>query len=173
MKNKKAEIFDYIKAILIALVIAFFVTHFIIINTVVPSDSMQNTIHVGDRLVTNRLAYTFCSPKRGDIIVFPYPDDESILYVKRIIGLPGEKVDIIDGEVYIDGEKLQEDYVSSEITDSTKNSSYEVPENCVFVMGDNRGVSLDARYWKNKYVNIDDILGKVCFRYYPTISIIK
>lgn len=134
---------------------------------------MQNTINTNDRLITNRLAYKFSSPQRGDVIVFPYPDDTSILYVKRIIGLPGERVDIIDGDVYINDVKLQEDYLSSEITDSTKNSSYEVPDNCVFVMGDNRAVSLDARYWRNKYVNIDDILGKVCFRYFPNPSIIK
>lgn len=172
MKNKKTDILNFTKAIIIALFIAFIVTNFVIINTVVPSDSMQNTIHTGDRLITNRLAYLFSEPQRGDIIVFPSPDNKEVLYVKRIIGLPNETVDIIDGTVYINGLKLEEEYVSSDIIDSTKNSTYEVPDGCVFVMGDNRETSIDARYWKNKYVNIDDILGKVCIRYFPEPKIV-
>ncbi len=167
------DIFEWAFAIALAYVIAYFVTHVLIINTVVPSESMQPTINVNDRLITNRLAYTFSEPKRGDVIVFPSPDEEGVLFVKRIIGLPNETVDIIDGEVFIDGVKIEEEYVSSPITDRTKNSSYTVPEGSVFVMGDNRANSIDARYWHDKYVDIDDIEGKVVFRYFPGIKIIS
>lgn len=173
-KNGKSEIFEWIKTIGLALIIAYIITHYIIINAVVPSDSMETTIMTGDRLITNRLAYTFKDPERGDIIVFPYPDDEDVLFVKRVIGLPGETVTIEDGNVYIDGELLEEDYVSSDIIDKTRNSGpYVVPEDSVFVMGDNRLMSKDSRYWENKYVSEDKILGKVLFRYFPLPKIVK
>ncbi len=167
------DVLEWVLAIGVAFLIAYFITHVLIINTVVPSESMQPTINVNDRLITNRLAYLFKEPERGDVIVLPSPDEEGVLFVKRIIGLPNETVDIIDGEVYIDGVKLEEDYVSSPITDKTRNSSYQVPEDCVFVMGDNRAVSVDARYWHDKYLKIDDIEGKVAFRYFPGIKIIS
>lgn len=175
--NKKTvakEAISWIKTIVVAILVALFITNFIIINAEVPTGSMKNTIMPNDRLIANRLAYTFSEPQRGDIVVFPYPDDESKLFVKRIIGLPGEVVEIVDGKVYIDGEPLEEDYVSSEITDGTANSGpYVVPENHVFMMGDNRGNSEDSRYWENTYLDEDKILGKVMFRYYPKISLVK
>lgn len=176
-ENKKAfvkELISWVKTIVIAVLFALFITNFIIINAQVPTGSMQNTIMPNDRLIANRLAYTFSEPQRGDIIVFPYPDDESKLFVKRIIGLPNEVLEIVNGKVYIDGELLEEDYVSSEITDSTMNCGpYVIPEGHVFMMGDNRGNSEDSRYWENTYLDEDKILGKVLFRYYPTISFIK
>ncbi len=172
-KSIKKDVIEWVKAIGLAVFIAVFITHFLIINAVVPSDSMQNTILVGDRLITNRLAYTFGEPKRGDIIVFKDPDGKHDLFVKRIVGLPNEKIDIIDGVVYVDDVKLEEDYVSSEIIDKTRNSSYTVPEDSVFCLGDNRLVSRDARYWKNTYLKTDDILGKVVFRYFPSPKIVK
>lgn len=176
-ENKKAiakEVISWIKTIIVAILVALFITNFIIINAKVPTGSMKNTIMPNDRLIANRLAYTFSEPQRGDIVVFPYPDDESKLFVKRIIGLPNEVVEIVDGNVYIDGELLEEDYVSSQITDSTVNSGpYVVPEGHVFMMGDNRGNSEDSRYWQNTYLDENKILGKVMFRYYPNFSLIK
>lgn len=174
-QNKIAkEAISWIKTILVAIVVAIFITRFIIVNAVVPTGSMKNTIMPEDRLIASRLAYTFREPKRGDIIVFPYPDDESKLFVKRIIGLPGETVEIIDGDIYIDGELLEEEYVSSEIVDKTRNSGpYEVPEGHLFMMGDNRLNSEDSRYWDNTYLDEDKIVGKVLFRYYPNISLVK
>lgn len=172
-KNILKEVADWLITIFVAIVIAYFITHFLIINAQVPSNSMEKTIMTGDRLVANRLSYTFSEPKRGDIIVFPFPDDEEKLFVKRIIGLPGELVEIKDGYVYINGEILEEDYVSSAILDSTKNSIYVVPEGYLFMMGDNRRDSRDSRYWNNTYVDIEKISGKVLFRYYPYPKIIK
>ncbi len=178
MEDKKSyykkEAISWIKTILFAIFFAYIITHFIIVNAEVPTGSMKSTIMPGDRLIANRLAYTFSDVERGDIVVFPYPDDESVLFVKRVIGLPGDVVEIIEGNVYINGEQLDEPYVSSPIIDSTRNSGpYIVPEGHLFMMGDNRGNSEDSRYWENTYLEEDKIVGKVLFRYYPRISIIN
>ncbi len=177
MEDKKSyylkEVVSWIKTIIFAVVFAYIITHFIIVNAEVPTGSMKTTIMPGDRLIANRLAYTFSDVQRGDIVVFPYPDDESVLFVKRVIGLPGDVVEVIDGAVYINGEVIDEPYVSSEITDSTRNSGpYIVPEDHLFMMGDNRGNSEDSRYWQNTFLEEDKVIGKVLFRYYPKISII-
>ncbi len=167
------EVFNWIITIALALVITLIITNFVIINAIVPTDSMEDTIMTGDHLITNRLAYRNHEIARGDIIVFPNPDDEELLLVKRVIGLPNENVEILDGNIYIDGVELDEPYVSSDIIDKTRNSSYEVPENHVFVLGDNRMVSHDSRYWENKYVDVSTIKGKVIFRYWPRPAIIS
>jgi signal peptidase I, bacterial type len=161
----KAEILDWSKHIVIALVIAFILARFVIVNANVPTSSMEPTIMVNDRLIANRLSYNFTSPKRGDIVVFKYPDDENVLYVKRIIGLSGETVNITKGSVYINGEKLDEPYISTSIAGNF--GPYTVPDGSYFMMGDNRNNSQDSRYWKNKYVSKDKILGKALFKYYP------
>lgn len=163
--NIKAEILDWSKHIIIALVIAFILAKFVIVNANVPTSSMEPTIMVNDRLIANRLSYYFTTPKRGDIVVFKYPDDEKVLYVKRIIGLSGETVNITRGSVYINGEKLDESYISTSIDGNF--GPYTVPDGSYFMLGDNRNNSLDSRYWKNKFVTKDKILGKALFKYYP------
>lgn len=160
-----SEILSYVKIILCAVAIAFVFKEFIIVNAQVPSGSMNNTINTWDRLIGFRLSYMFSSPKRGDIVIFKYPDDETASYVKRVIGLPGDVIEIKDGHVTVNGEVLEEDYIKEDmITD--KDQVYVVPEDCYFMMGDNRNNSLDSRYWVNKYVAKDKILAKVIFRYY-------
>ena len=95
------EIWDYAKIILIVFVIAYLLGHFVYINARIPSGSMEQTIMTGDRVFGNRLAYKTKDPERFDIVIFEYPDDPSQLFVKRVIGLPGETVNIVDGKVYI------------------------------------------------------------------------
>ena len=102
------ELFEWIKIVVSAALIAFVLNTFIIANSEVPSGSMENTIMTGDRVIGSRLSYHFEDPKRGDIAIFRFPDNEKIYYVKRIIGLPGETVDIVDGKVYINGSLLEE-----------------------------------------------------------------
>ena len=168
----KKELLSWLKIILIAVAIAFVVTQFIIINAVVPSGSMEPTIMTGSRMVGFRLEYIFAKPKRGDIVIFKYPLDESTLFVKRLIGLPGETVEIKDGVTYIDGVLLEEDYLA-ETPYSMDFGPYEVPEGCYFVMGDNRNHSNDARYWTMadgtpvNYISEKAILGKALFVYWP------
>ncbi len=160
------EIISWIKTIVLAVLIAVGINAFVIVNATVPTGSMENTIMPGDRIMALRLTYYFSHPQRGDIAVFKYPDDESVLYVKRVIGLPGETVEIRDGKVYIDGsdKPLNDDFVKE--TPVGDFGPYEVPEGCYFMMGDNRNDSLDSRFWVNKYVEEDKILGKVYFKYY-------
>ena len=167
------EVLSWIVILVAAFVVGHILNHHVIMKAQVPSGSMKNTIMDGDRLIGNRIAYLFLEPKRGDVVMFPYPDNENELYVKRIIGLPGETIEIIDGKVYIDGstEPLEESYLPDEMIGSY--GPYEVPEGCYFMMGDNRNISRDARDWNNKFVEKDDIVAKVVFRYAPNFSFIK
>lgn len=165
-KEGKNEIISWIKTIAMAVVIAVLINSFVIVNATVPTGSMENTIMPGDRIIALRLTYYVSSPERGDIVVFRYPDDESVLYVKRVIGLPGETVEVKDGEVYINNSDtpLDDSFVKEQPIGDF--GPYEVPEGCYFMMGDNRNNSQDSRYWVNKYVEEDKILGKVYFKYY-------
>ena len=168
------EIFEWVKIIVSAALIAFVLNTFIIANSEVPSGSMENTIMTGDRVIGSRLSYRFEDPKRGDIAIFRFPDNEKIYYVKRIIGLPGETVDIVDGKVYINGsdEPLDEPYIREPIIPEAP-MHFEVPENSYFMMGDNRNYSMDARRWENTYVKREKIIAKVLFRYFPKPGILK
>lgn len=161
----KSEVVSWIKTFVIAVVIAIAVNAFVIVNAKVPSGSMERTIMTNDRIIAYRLSYKFSAPERGDIVVFRYPDDRDVLYVKRIIGLPGETVEMIDGTVYINGEVLKEDYLKEDAYGSY--GPYTVPEGKYFMMGDNRNLSWDSRFWENTFVPKSDILGKGVFRYYP------
>ncbi len=163
---------EWLVIIVLALVIALFINFVIIINSTVPTGSMETTIMPGSRMIGLRVSYWFSDPQRGDIVVFKYPDDPSQTFVKRVIGLPGETVEVIDGVTYIDGVELDEPYINPNyyITrnmDSEDYGPYTVPENSYFVMGDNRGNSKDARYWTNTYVRKKAILGKAMFVYWP------
>lgn len=127
-----------------------------------PTTSMYPTIAPYDLVVFNRLAYIRNEPERGDIISFKQQDSGE-LYCKRIIGIPGDEIQFIDGYVYINGTQLDEtSYIADELeTNSTK--IFKVPKNCFFVLGDNREDSYDSRFWKNSYVKEADIEGKYMF----------
>ena len=165
LKEALSWVLTFAAAILVALVLK----NFVIINATVPTGSMENTIMPGDDLFGFRLAYQFSEPKRGDIIIFKYPDDEEEKYVKRIIGLPGQTVRISNAKVYIDDSEtpLQEEYLKDEWTVATGPFEFQVPEGCYFVMGDNRNDSWDARYWDNTYVAREKIIGKAEWVYFP------
>lgn len=172
----KAEIISWIQILVIASLIAFVLNRFIIANSRVPSASMENTIMTHDRVIGSRLSYYFTDPERGDVIIFYFPDDitEKTYYVKRIIGMPGETVDIRDGHVYINGsdEPLDEPYIREEM-ETPVDLHYEVPEGCYFMLGDNRNYSADSRFWHNTYVKREKIVAKVLFRYFPSIGKIR
>ena len=169
--NLWKEILSLLGTMAVAAVAVLLLKEFVIINAFIPSGSMEHTISPGDRVIGNRLAYVVKEPERGDIVIFQYPDDETQLFVKRIIGLPGEKVTIEDAKVYIGGNLLEEDYLKEEWTVDNGPYTFEVPEDCYLVLGDNRNNSKDARYWENTYVEAEQILGEAGFRYWPFNSI--
>lgn len=161
------ETLSWIVVVVAAMLLAYVMNRFVIVNARVPSGSMETTIMTGDRILGWRLTYNFREPKRGDIVIFKYPDNENENYIKRIIGLPGEKVTIKEGKVYIgdSNEPLEEDYVKEEW--SGGDGVYWVPEDSYFMLGDNRNNSKDSREWVNKYVHRDKILGEASFCYWP------
>ena len=180
------EIWDYVKMIVIVVVVVLFVNNFILINAKIPSESMEKTIMTGDRVFGFRLAYGINAnifgnqiskkmkdPERFDIIIFKYPDDESQLFIKRLIGLPGETVEIRDGKVYINGssEPLDDSFVPE--TPKGNYGRYVVPEDSYFMLGDNREHSRDSRFWDNSFVTFDEIVGKAVVRYFPSIKLLK
>lgn len=157
------EIISWIMVFVIAIVLALLINRLVIYRVSSPTGSMENTFMIDDKVVTFRLAYLFSGPKRGDIVVFEAPDSPEEDYIKRVIGLPGETVEGIDGIVYINGEPLKEDYLKEPMIGSF--GPYEVPEGHYFMLGDNRNISLDARYWKNKFVARKKIRGKAILKY--------
>lgn len=165
--NVLKELLSFLVTMAVAVIIVTLLKEFVIINAFIPSGSMEYTINPNDRLVGNRLAYLLSEPERGDIVIFQYPDDESQLFVKRIIGLPGETVTIDEARIYVDGELLEEDYLKEEWVIDNDSYTFVIPEDSYLVLGDNRNNSKDARYWNNTYVKEDKILGKAVFRYWP------
>lgn len=171
----KKEIWEWVKVIAVAAIIALSLNTCIIANSRVPSGSMETTIMTGDRIIGSRLAYKFGGdPERGDIVIFDHqtgPGDEKTRLVKRIIGLPGETVDILDNQVLINGTILEETYLPEEM--DSDDFHFEVPEGCYLMLGDNRNSSADARFWRDPYVPESEIIAKVLIRYYPRINRIK
>ena len=190
------EIMEWGSVILTAVVISLFLNFCILVNARVPSASMENTIMTGDRLFGSRLSYAFSEPERGDVVIFHFPDNEKILYIfcckdraagkgiirvsrklqlvlyiKRIIGLPGETVEIKDGGVYINNVLLEEKYLN--VTTMGEFGPYEVPEDHYFMLGDNRNNSADSRFWDNTYLERSKIVGKAVIRYFPNPGLIK
>ena len=176
-KSKLREAVEFLIPIVVAVIIAIILKSVVFANAVVPTGSMLNTIHEGDRIIPSRLAYIKEDPQRYDVIIFKYPDDETQIYVKRVIGLPGETVQVVNGVVYVtktDGETIQLD--DSFVTNGTPEGDFgpfEVPADSYFMMGDNRNSSWDSRFWNNKFVNKEKILGKVKFKYYPSFGKIE
>ena len=170
-KSKLREAISFMTPIVVALIIAIFLKTCIFANIVIPTGSMLNTIQEGDRIIASRLAYINDEPQRYDIIIFKYPDDETQLFAKRIIALPGETIEIKNGIVYITDRNGNESTARTDfITNCIPTGNfgpYTVPLGSYFVMGDNRNDSWDSRYWDNKTVKKGKIIGKVKFRYFP------
>ncbi len=190
-RNIKSTVWEYVRLAIIVVAAAIILLNFVVVNAQIPSQSMQHTINAGDRIFGFRLAYAFDDPERYDIVIFKFPDEPSELYIKRIIGLPGETVVISYGSVYIidssivttdiDDEALIEDpymlggatLTDSSFTPEPQNTSgydngvFRVPEHAYFMMGDNRNNSNDSRFWMTHYVDRDLIVGKASFRYWP------
>ncbi|MDD3226297.1 MAG: signal peptidase I [Tissierellia bacterium] len=155
---------EWVFPVAIALIIVLFLNKFVFILVTVPTGSMEDTIIPGDRLYVNEL-FDVDNSKRGDILVFKSDELDNKRLVKRLIGLPGETVEIKrDGSIYVDGEKLKEPYAASS---QGEDKVFVIPESFYFFLGDNRPISYDARYWNEPYISEDKVIGKVEFRFFP------
>lgn len=171
------EFLEWTLIILIAVAIAISIRFVIFEPVKVDGPSMENTLFTDQKLIVYKLGYFFTKPKRGDIVVLkiekgtfeyiPFYNSGEVDYIKRIIGVPGDTIDIKDGNVFVNGKKLVEPYVNGETVnnDQVLKVPLVVPENKVLVLGDNRPVSKDSRVFGFK--DISDIKGKAVFRFWP------
>lgn len=168
MKKEIRGIFSWIIYIVVILAVTFLIVHYVGQRTVVNGSSMEDTLLDGDQLITDKISYRFHDPQRFDIIVFPFKP-ENVYYIKRIIGLPGEYVQIDEnGTIYIDGEVLEEDYGYTEMGNpGVALDGIELGEDEYFVLGDNRAISKDSRCAEVGNIKREDITGRAWLRLYP------
>lgn len=167
-KRRKGELTgrEFLRIFLIAALIAFLISTFVISTAVVDGQSMADTLQDGDRVLVLKFHQSVDTLKRGDIIVFRAPDDDKD-YIKRVVGLPNEYIEIENGLVYINGDRLNEDYINTAYTGTSGDLSWFVPEGSVFVLGDNRKreASRDSRVFGS--VASEALIGRAVLRYYP------
>ncbi len=165
--NLGREILSWAVYLLIVVALTYFILHFVGQRTMVDGMSMYPTLEDGDNLIVEKLSYRFGDPQRFDIIVFPY--DDHTYYIKRIIGLPGETVQIDEeGTIYIDGEVLEEDYGAEVISNPGRAAEpVQLGEDEYFVMGDNRNNSKDSRTQEVGNIHREDIVGRAWVRIWP------
>jgi len=166
--DNKSEAIEWIKSIVMAVIIAVVIKSFVFNTTYVLGNSMYPTLHEKDRLFALKIPLYFTGPHRGDVVVLEAPDNPNKDYIKRVIGLEGDKIKIIDGEVYLNDELLIENYIDkNSYTHVYDQNIWEVPEGEAFVLGDNRdeGASKDSRYFGT--IPIDSLKGITQFRYFP------
>jgi signal peptidase I len=160
-----AALVDTFGTILPAVLIALLIHLFLAQATRVYGQSMEPNLHENQRLVVEKVSYRLHGPRRGDVVVLHDPAGSSELLIKRVVGLPGERITIAHGHVYIDGNVLDEPYLPEEVTLGSDRASWVVPPLNVFVMGDNRPASRDSRSFGP--VAIDQLVGHAVFRYWP------
>ncbi|MEL7359468.1 MAG: signal peptidase I [Cyanobacteria bacterium J06560_6] len=169
-KSWRQSIVENAKLVAIALTIAIFVRLFIAEPRFIPSPSMVPTLAVGDRLLVDKVSYHWHPPDRGDIVVFEPPPQlqaygyqVSQAFIKRVIGLPGQQVEVTGGKVYVDGTPLDENYILE--TPQYEMPPVEIPAGQLFVMGDNRNDSNDSHVWG--FLPIDNVIGRAALRFWP------
>ncbi|MDZ5038282.1 signal peptidase I [Clostridium perfringens] len=159
----KKIIKKWISPVLLTIILAILINKFLIYTVYIPSESMSPTINKDDRLFIRKI-YNSNSIKRGDILVFNSEELREIL-IKRVIGLPGDNIKIHNGEITINGEKIEEEYVKN--NEFNYEGEFIIPSGKYFFLGDNRNNSKDSRFWVNPYIDFEDIEGKVLIRVYP------
>lgn len=175
-KSKLRETVEFIIYCGLAILVGLLIVRFVGQRTEVIGESMSPTLENGDNLIVDKLTYRFSDPKRFDIIVFPFKENRTVYYIKRIIGLPGEKVQIKDGKIYINGMELEEDYGAETIADpGIASSPVTLGADEYFVLGDNRNNSEDSRRASVGNISRDEIFGRAWLRFWPldSFSILK
>lgn len=161
------EIFSWIKIFVGAFIVAYLLTTFVIVNATIPTGSMKNTINEGDKVIGFRLAYLFGEPEHGEIVMFWAPDKEETIYIKRVIGVPGDTIKVENNTVYVNGKAQDEPYIK-EWTNSPGTEEWILGEDEYFMMGDNRNNSNDSRGYG--VIKGDKIIAKALFRYSPSLK---
>jgi len=180
-QSVRLEVFRWIASLALAFVFIYALNNVVIVHATVPTESMESTIPAGTRVIGFRLSYLFSEPGRFDVIAFSSPDGTDTHYIKRVIGLPGETVDIVNGMVFINGgdEPLDEWYLFEPPAGiSLVNQSFAIPEGHYFVMGDHRNISRDSRGlclfpWDNLFICESIILGRAVFTYFPNLGLVR
>ncbi len=171
---RKSALREYAEALIIAVLLALVIRTFVVQAFKIPSGSMLPTLQIGDHILVNKFVYQFRPIQRGDIIVFKFPQDESRDFIKRVVGLPGETVEVRGKEVLIDGKPLREPYAV--FSDGAFGRSGErerigpisIPPNRLFMMGDNRDHSMDSRFWG--FLDAAKVKGKAFLVYFSVRS---
>lgn len=168
MKSILKELMGWIVYIIIIVALAWGIITFVGQRTQVSGSSMETTLSDGDQLIVDKISYRFRDPNRYDIVVFPYQYEENTYYIKRIIGLPGETVQIVDGYVYIDGQQLDEHYGNEVMLDpGIAEEPVTLGDDEYFVLGDNRNNSQDSRAANVGVIHRKDLLGRAWIRIWP------
>ena len=160
-KGHRSVLVDILETLILAIIL-FLGINLVSARILVDGASMEPTLATGERVIVNRLSYRFGTPQIGDIIVFHFPRNPSEEYIKRVIGLPGDTVQVKNGSVYIDGQLLNESYIDVK---TNYTGSWQVPEGQLFVLGDNRNNSSDSHDWGT--VPMDYVVGKAILVYWP------
>lgn len=159
------ELLDIGKSILIAIVAAFLIITFVFETVSVDGHSMNPTLNDGDRLIVEKVSYYFRSPEPGDIVVIKYPANPKEKYIKRVVAVGGDRVKIQGGKLYINDKPKNEPYILEPMIDDFNEVT--VPQNTIFVMGDNRNNSRDSRFSDVGFVSYKMVVGRAVFRLYP------
>jgi signal peptidase I len=160
-KERRSVLVDILETLVLA-VILFLGINLVSARILVDGASMEPTLETGERVIVNRLSYKYGSPQRGDIIVFHFPRNPSEEYIKRVIGLPGDTVQVKNGSVYINNQHLDENYLDVK---TNYTGTWQVPEGQLFVLGDNRNNSSDSHDWGT--VPLNYVVGKAILVYWP------
>ncbi|MBX5436285.1 MAG: signal peptidase I [Alicyclobacillaceae bacterium] len=163
------QVWGWVYPIVVGIAIALILRRWVVDAAIVPTPSMDPTIPAPSYILVNKLATEFGTPYRGEVVVFHFPDDPSQIYVKRIIGLPGDTVTVTEHAVYVNGKQLYEPYIH--VSNGSALGTYHVPPGCYFMMGDNRPVSYDSRLWVHHYVSRSAIIGQAEFVIFPLSQI--
>jgi len=183
-EKRKSKIQEYAEAIIIAILIAMFIRTFIVQAFKIPSGSMKPTLQIGDHILVNKFIYgvkvpflrntiiPVGDPKRDDIVVFIYPQDRSKDFIKRVVGVSGDTIEIKNKKIYINGKAYNDQYgvyvdqyiIPGSLQPRDNFAPFTVPPNAVFVMGDNRDQSYDSRFWG--VVDLRDVMGKAFIIYW-------
>jgi len=163
-ESKKPVIPEILESIIIAVILATIIRLFLLAPFFIPSQSMEPSLLVGDRMIVSKIAYRLGEPQRGDIIVFKYPRDPSKDYVKRLIGFEGEEVILKNNHLYINGKETPEKYLPEGLTFYDFGPVI-VPNGCYLMLGDNRSNSEDSRVWGP--LPKENVIGKAVLIYWP------